>query len=298
MNPHPSSDQTGAAPVAVPMNVWLCADPTAGVGGEQGGPVQCPRHGTAIGRRLADQMVGYLTRPGDLVVDAYGASTTLSTAAVRGGRRAVLLAADAAAAAWLNIQLPFGLTAAQLTSAEVRAGGSGAHPGRLSGALADLQGRIGLLVATAPRLGDPPARPIQPGGRAEIQRPHADALMKAARRLLKPGGVLAVLLPGTYSTHCFGGDTSGTGGPGRLGRLVRIAAGHHLLFIQHIIAIQAPVTGGRFVIDAHPGCPDCVHEQADPTGVVTVHASIALFTSPLPHTAPHPDASTRTGGHQ
>ena len=93
-------------------------------------------------------------------------------------------------------------------------------------------------------------------------------LYAACERVLRPGGVLAVI---TASTRRPGGLRDDPGGAIAAAR----AAG--LIYAQHIIALHAAITGGQLT----PGPPDAARpDEADgpPAVHARVHSDLLVFT--------------------
>ena len=90
-------------------------------------------------------------------------------------------------------------------------------------------------------------------------------LYAACERVLRPGGVLAVITPGP------GGD----GPPGDLaGHVVAAARAAGLAYAQHIVLVHAAIDGDR--LDPASPAPG----TASPPGGTRVHSDLLVFTKP------------------
>jgi len=108
-------------------------------------------------------------------------------------------------------------------------------------------------------------RPEHSGDRA------SDRVASAAARLLRTGGVLAVL---THSDWSQGQLVDPTGA------LVTAAQNADLLYLQHIVVVHAAVRGGEFLID-NPHPRPC----AQPTTHRRIHTDLLVFAQPHDHQA-------------
>jgi hypothetical protein len=95
-------------------------------------------------------------------------------------------------------------------------------------------------------------------------------LYAACERVLRPGGVLAVM-------------TASTPRPGGLrddpGEVIAAARAAGLIYAQHIVAVHAAITGGQLA----PGPPGaaCPDEAAGPPAVhARIHSDLLVFTKP------------------
>lgn len=160
--------------------------------------------------------------------------------------------------------------------------------------------RLGSVVHVDDPVPAPIGRPPGSRGDAEASTPNAPAqadlvltsqppspdadhtaelVTAAAARLLRPGGIFAAL------THCdwSRGELIDPTGP-------IVAASQHadLLYLQHIVALHAPVADGQFTPE--PGALD--------TGATSAAQRAAVRELPAPHRRIHSDvlafASTRT----
>ena len=147
-------------------------------------------------------------------------------------------------------------------------------------------GRTLLLEAGCPEAGQAALAITGRGG------PGAGGVLYAAcERVLRPGGVLAVL-------------TASTPGPGGLrddpGEVIAAARAAGLIYAQHIVAVHAAITGGQLT----PGPPGAARpdEAAGPPAVhARVHSDLLVFTKPgkpassaeLKGSQPEPEGPTR-----
>jgi hypothetical protein len=103
----------------------------------------------------------------------------------------------------------------------------------------------------------------------------SDLVALAAARLLRVGGILAVL------THC---DWSQSELIDPTGAMVAAAQNADLLYLQHIVALHAPVHGGRIATES-------LVDTSDPTGETQALAAhrAAVRALPAPHQRIHSD---------
>ncbi|GGN23726.1 hypothetical protein GCM10011609_76700 [Lentzea pudingi] len=129
----------------------------------------------------------------------------------------------------------------------------------------------------------------------------SDLVALVAARLLRVGGILVVL------THCdwLAGELIDP-----TGAVVASAQNADLLYLQHIVALHAPVRGGRFADDllADPDGPAADNEararhRASVRGLPEphrrIHSDVQVFAQPHDHEPPRPsaaDAARENGG--
>ncbi|ALG06937.1 hypothetical protein [Kibdelosporangium phytohabitans] len=130
--------------------------------------------------------------------------------------------------------------------------------------------------------------------------PTSDLVALVAARLLRVGGILAVL------THC---DWPAGELIDPTGAVVASAQNADLLYLQHIVALHAPVRGGRFAAEslAEPGGPDAENEARTrhraavrglPEPHRRIHSDVLVFAQPHDHEPPHlspADAALESG---
>lgn len=158
-----------------------------------------------------------------------------------------------------------------------RTGGcSTSPPDRFGGAAAEAD-----LVITS-------LRPDHSGGRA------SDQVAWAAARLLRTGGVLAVL------THS---DTSQGQLVDPTGAVVAAAQNADLLYLQHIVVVHTPVRDGEFAIEPQTASPDHhlrprAPRRGQPATHHRIHADLLVFAQPRDHNPPWdtPAASAHQAG--
>ena len=139
--------------------------------------------------------------------------------------------------------------------AEVRPGG----PALLLEAGNPDAGQAALVITGG--AGPPPPCPGEPAADPGV-------LYAACQRVLRPGGVLAVI---TASTPLPGGLRDD---PGEAISRARAAG---LIYAQHIVALHAAITDGQLT----PGLPDaaCLDESAGPPAVhARIHSDLLVFT--------------------
>ena len=112
----------------------------------------------------------------------------------------------------------------------------------------------------------------------------SDLVALVAARLLRVGGILAVL---THSDWARGELIDPTGA------VVASAQNADLLYLQHIVALHAPVRGGRFATELIPDTDDRAAEQH----ARTQHRA-AVRGLPAPHRRAHSDVLVFAQPHQ
>jgi hypothetical protein len=233
------SRAAGPAGPGVPLSIWPgLPDPGgAGDGLPCGGPVT-----TAAARRVIDTF----SRPGDLVAAAGACSPAVAEAAAAAGRRVLALVTDGRSGYPLPVPYPV---------VRLRSGGP-AHvlaPGN------PVTGQAALAVAGCCGSGCC----ASPGASGQGDR-NAGLLYAACERLLRPGGVLAVIA----GPAAPGGTLADTAGSA-----VAAARAAGLVYTQHIVLVRAVIDGDRLA-PAAPGA-----EPAAPGGS-PVHDDLLVFTKP------------------
>jgi hypothetical protein len=238
--PVPDRDTTrasGPAGPGVPLSVWpgLPAPGSAPPGPPCAGPVTAP---------AARQVIESFSRPGDLVA-AVGGSPAVTQAAAGAGRSVLTLIPDGRAGYPLPVPDPV---------IRLRPGG----PALVLGSGNPVAGRATLAVAGC----------HGPGCCAALEPGSDDArsswlLYAAVERVLRPGGVLAVII------------ASGAGGDpdtGLAGGTVAAARAAGLAYAQHIVLVHAAIDGDRL----DPGGP--LPPAAGLPGDASVHSDLLVFT--------------------
>jgi len=194
------------------------------------------------------------SRPGELVVIPGARDGVLLAAAAAAGRRVLGLAPGPRSRQRVLACLG-GVDARLRSLAEVRPGG----PALLLEAGNPEAGQAALAIT-----GGAEPSPSCPG------EPAADpgVLFAACQRVLRPGGVLAVI-------------TASTPGPGGLrddtGEVISRARAAGLIYAQHIVALHGPITCGQIAPapaarPAEGAGPGAVHARA--------HSDFLIFTQP------------------
>jgi hypothetical protein len=243
--------------LGVPVSIW----PHVPVPGSDPGPGPgpgCALCGWCAGRARgpdAAQIITAFSRPGELVVTLDARDGVLVAAAAAAGRR-VLGLAPGPRSGQLTLAGLAGLDPRLRPLAEVRPGGPAL-----------------LLAAGNPEAGQA-ALAIIGGGEPAPGEPAADpgVLYAACQRVLRPGGVLAVI-------------TASTPGPGGLrddpGEVISRARAAGLVYAQHIVALHVPVTGSQIAPAPGPGGAARPGEVAGPAAVhARVHSDFLVFTQP------------------
>jgi modification methylase len=257
---------TTAAPVTVrvadasepvPLAVWSCAQTSAQYQRTGRYLPASSRHPGKMLPELARRLIGEYCPPDGLVADPMcGIGTTLVEAAAL-GRRAVGVELDARWVDLARANLTHALPPEQFALAEVRHGDAR----RLPDLLADISGRVDLVVTSPPYLCDAgvidkpgwrAGHPLCPRDTLNYSRDPANLghargqtwrsgiaeVLAGCARLLRPGGLLVMV-------------TKNTRRQGRLNDLaattVRLAEQAGLGYLQHLIALHAAVRDGGLV---------------------------------------------------
>jgi hypothetical protein len=120
----------------------------------------------------------------------------------------------------------------------------------------------------------------------------SDQVALAAARLLRTGGILAVL------THC---DWSGGQLVDPTGPVVAAAQNADLLYLQHIVVVHPPIHDGEFVIEPEVTSPDDnprPQRHGQPATHRRIHTDLLVFAQPHDHNPPSvtPASSARQAG--
>jgi hypothetical protein len=244
--------------LGVPVSIWPHAPvPASGRGPGPGCALgaSCTGRGRGSGPDAA-QIITAFSRPGELVVIPGARDGVLVAAAAAAGRRVLGLAPGPRSRQRVLACLG-GVDARLRPLAEVRPGG----PALLLEAGNPEAGQAALAITG----GAEPSPPC-PG------EPAADpgVLFAACQRVLRPGGVLAVITASTPGPDGLRGD------PGEVISRARAAG---LIYAQHIVALHAPITDGQ--ITPAPRDADCPGEGAGPAAVhARAHSDFLVFTQP------------------
>ncbi|MFC9973845.1 hypothetical protein ACFVH6_23400 [Spirillospora sp. NPDC127200] len=297
-NPHGEGQgRTGPAGVGdkrlLPLTVWLCSDDTGPItrkattsgtapssSGRRPQDQVCAQHRQAVGAQLARHLVETCTRPGDLVVEAFASSATTIITAVQSGRDGAALVPHFPLAqhigACIRAELPEAL--------RQRAGLRPVRPDQMARGLADRLGEVALVVAAPPAYevgGRVPKAAAGahgcPACRADLWMLDGEQMHRflfACWRVLKPGGVLAVI---TTARHRQDGRLHDPAP-----RIIQHASGLGLRYVQHVIALRVPIDGDSLAVQYSPGelaqLRDAASRALPPK--VSVHADVCLFTKP------------------
>jgi hypothetical protein len=218
----------------VPLSIWPGLPGPGGPrdGAPCGGPVT-----VAAARRVIDTF----SVPGDLVAAAGACSPAVAEAAAAAGRRVLALVPDGTGSGY---PLPVPYPVARL------------QPGGTALVLAPrnpVTGQAALAVAGC----------CSPGCCASGGR-EAGLLFAACERVLRPGGVLAVIA----GPAAPGGTLADTAGS-----VVAAARAAGLVYAQHIVLVRAEIDGDRLA-PAAPGA------GAAAPGGSQVHDDLLVFTKP------------------
>jgi hypothetical protein len=291
MNAHLSPrDPHPAAPAAEHLTDLVPGDPPV--------PItvwRTPAHATmatSIPARLAHRLVTAYSRPGDVVVDV-SADHALTDATRRAGRRhhagwftdaASLIVAGPTAA---GIPDPAQSIPASddpgradtghhavPSAAPVTSAGCVGEADRYAAAAPETpRGRTGLVVAGWPLDGTDNSHAARLPG-----------LLRAAVTLLRPGGCLVLVVSRPAGLLAW---------PQDFGALIAAARDAGLGYLQHIVAVHAPVDGDQFSYYATDDDLAALVAAGDERAVahLRVHADLVVFT---PLSAP--SSQSRTGG--
>ena len=229
----------GPAGPGVPLSIWPGLPEPGGTrdGAPCGGPVT-----VAAARRVIDTF----SVPGDLVAAAGGCSPAVAEAAAAAGRRVLALVPDGASGYPLPVPYPV---------ARLRPGG----PALVLAPGNPVTGQAALAVAGCCGSGccAGPGTGGQDGQDAGL-------LFAACERVLRPGGVLAVIA----GPAADGGTLTDTAGS-----VVAAARAAGLVYAQHIVLVRAEIDGDRLA----PAAPIA---GADASGGSQVHDDLLVFTKP------------------
>jgi hypothetical protein len=243
----------------VSVSIW----PHAPVPGSSPGPGCFSCAGGSSGPDAA-QVVTAFSRPGELVVIPAARDGVLVAAAAAAGRRVLGLAPGLRSRE--RVLACLGGVDPQLRQlAVVRRGGpalllEAGHPEAGQAALAITGGGGPAPPRACPAADSPGSEPAAGPG----------VLYAACQRVLRPGGVLAVI---TASTLCPGGLRDD---PGKAITQARAAG---LIYAQHIVALHAPICGSQLAPD-----PDDTARPDQAPGLaavhVRIHSDLLVFTKP------------------
>jgi hypothetical protein len=217
----------------VPLSVWPAT------------PAPGPAPGSGP---KAVHVITSFSRPGELVVVLAAGTGALLSAAAAAGRRVLGLFPGPAACRAAGLRLDQDLGPAARPLARARVGGPGL-----------------LLEAGCPEAGHAALAITGRGGPGD-----GGVLYAACERVLRPGGVLAVLTASTPRPAGLRDDP---------GEVIAAARAAGLTYAQHIVALHAAITGGQLT----PGPPGAARpdEAAGPPAVhACVHSDLLVFTKP------------------
>jgi hypothetical protein len=233
------SRAAGGTGPGVPLSVW----PGLPGPGDTRDSLPCGGPDTAAAAR---RVIDTFSVPGDLVAAAGGCSPAVTEAAAAAGRRVLALFTDGRSGYPLPVPYPV---------IRLRPGG----PALVLAPGNPVTGQAALAVAGCCGSGCC----ASPGAGSQGDR-DAGLLYAGCERLLRPGGVLAVIAgpaaPGGTLT-----DTAGSA--------VAAARAAGLVYAQHIVLVRAAIDGDRLA-PAAPG-----PEPAAPGGS-PVHDDLLVFTKP------------------
>jgi len=242
--------------LGVPVSIWPHAPVPASGRGPGPGCALCASCAGRVSGPDAAQIITAFSRPGELVVIPGARDGVLVAAAAAAGRRVLGLAPGPRSRQRVLACLG-GVDARLRSLAEVRPGG----PALLLDAGNPEAGQAALAIT-----GGAEPSPSCPG------EPAADpgVLFAACQRVLRPGGVLAVI-------------TASTPGPGGLrddtGEVISRARAAGLVYAQHIVALHAPITDGQIT-----PAPGDAARPGEVAGLAAVHArahsDFLVFTQP------------------
>ncbi len=258
-----SGEEPGAAAIGpgigVPVSVW----PHAQAGGSPDpgpAPAPCASCAEKISGPDATQIIAAFSRPGELVVIPDAQAGVVVAAAAATGRRVLGLAADSRSYERVLSCLDCHLDPAFRPLARVRPGG----PAVLLEAGSPEAGQAALVITGS-------GGPVLPGTAESAAG--AGPLYAACQRVLRPGGVLAVV-------------TAGTPWCGRmrdhLGDAIAGARAAGLVYAQHIVALHAAVRDSQIIPGpSEAGRPPAVGVAVSLAPVhVRIHSDLLVFVKP------------------
>jgi hypothetical protein len=221
----------GSAGPGVPLSIWPGLPESGGT--RDGGPVTL-----AAARRV----IGTFSVPGDLVAAAGSCSPAVAEAAAAAGRRVLVLVPDGTGSGY-PLPVPYPVV-------RLRPGGPAlvlapGHP---------VTGQAALAVAGC----------CAGPGTSGQDGQDAGLLFAACERVLRPGGVLAVIA----GPAAAGGTLTDTAGS-----VVAAARAAGLVYAQHIVLVRAEIDGDRLA----PAAPSA---GADAPGGSQVHDDLLVLTKP------------------
>ena len=218
--------------IGVPVSVWPATPP----------PGQAPGPGPE-----AAHAITAFSRPGDLIVIPAAGTGALLAAVAAAGRRVLGLFSSPAACHTASVRLDQDLGPAARPLAQARAGGPAL-----------------LLEAGCPEA-EQAALAIT--GRGS----HGGSVLYAAcERVLRPGGVLAVITASTHRPAGLRDDPA---------EVIAAARAAGLIYTQHIIALHAAITDGHLTPSlSGPARPD--EAAGAPAVCACIHSDLLVFTKP------------------
>jgi hypothetical protein len=245
---------TAGTRAGVPLSIWPGV-PAPGPCPASPGQLPCPHRAIAAAAAMA---VTAFSRRGDLAVIPAPGTGALLVAAAGTARRALGLTATLRHATGLAAVLDRDLDPALRPLARLRPGG----PAALLEASCREAGQAALALTTA--CATPGCLP--PGGGDAEAGADPGVLYAACQRVLRPGGLLAVI-------------TAAAREPGWPGEVIAHARAAGLIYTQHIIALHAPIRGSRLhapaaapALSPHPGAAAGLHLPA--------HSDLLVFATP------------------
>ncbi len=212
---------------------------------------------------LARRILAEFSHPGEVILDLACTSGTLLTAAAALRRRAIGITPDDPSAQAAIAHCEQTLDGDRRVAVEVIT----ADLSRLPQLRPDLNGAADLAVLAVPTLQRPPA-----------------AALDAARRLLRPGGLLVTVTRGARRAGAFH-DTAG--------EMVRLARASGFGYTQHVIALRAPIDGDH--LTPTPTSRDRARVRADLRAGrprhLAVHQDVCVFVAPTRPDAAADDAT-------
>ncbi|MGI5206188.1 hypothetical protein ACQEU6_32030 [Spirillospora sp. CA-108201] len=286
----PSPTPAGSARQLLPLTVWLCPDDTSDRSVQDAQPCHgpahrasrtqtCERHLGWISPGLARHLVVTTTGEHDVIAEAFTTnSATLRTAAEL-DRRAVACVPHFPLAQQIGTQLRASLPHEHLRRVAMRP----CRADQMHRGLADHSGKVALVIAAPPTVGNRAAEPKPRRARGACPACLSDVLtdsalrsasfLSAAYRILRPGGHLAVV---TTARHHQGHLIDPAPA------IIREARKAGFRYSQHIIAVRVPVEGDTLLVQVSPGSLGQLRDirsRALPPAA-RVHADVCLLTRP------------------
>ena len=240
----------------LPLAVWPCARPGADA--------------DEVSRALLGRVVAEYSAPGELVAGVMCEPGSVLAEAVRAGRRAAEAGSE-------PLRVCLAAVADSASGRRGAASGACGAPGRTRRLLAGLAGRVDLVVLWLPAPGvqemlPPPVGPREGCLEALSETEYADALagvLAGCARLARPGGRVVAVCPRQTGAAA-----------GLAVKAVRCGLRAGLSYLQHVIALRAPICGEALGPGLPaPGALGEASAEAAASIPHPVHDDVVVFTA-------------------